>query len=309
MKVLILCIAVLVAGAQAQSFGELVSSIKQKLTDTFTNVVTVLKAPATSLLQTLLADLKASGAQLLSTGLVALTSKLGSTATTAPGSRREVAEIGHLIEVAQTFLHEQADRVKELASSALAELEKVVPEIVDTLFKGEGLQEIFKKIDGIEVLHGLLQNHLVDNLGGNLLKVAEQTIGHLLSPKRSGITDTLASFGQTLAALFKPVQDAVKQHVSTVASGIKTLGSALLGSLAGTFAQLKSSLTPHIAALKTVGAQLVQHGINALSASKDALSDVLAQTFQNAQPAVQTAVNTLKDAAGVVVQNVAQHLG
>ncbi|XP_041347684.1 uncharacterized protein LOC121367520 [Gigantopelta aegis] len=286
LAVILLCVA-LMGGANA-SFGDFLHSIGNALKP----IVGILDTTVASVLK----NAVNTGKNLLGQTLQALLLNVGS----AVQKQRDLSALFHMIPAVESTVHGILDRGHSLFSSILNKLTTGLTNVIDKVSHFDISPEaVVEKIDQLVGSHNLL----VDGILGHVVSSIE---GALSSHKRNAFTDILGGFATSIKNFFQPHIDAIKNLATTAGSLIKNAATGILAAGKESFTQLAGKLSEHLNTLKGVGSQLLQHGVNALSALKAASTDILQQTVANMKEPIQTAKETLASAGGTILQHVAQ---
>ncbi|XP_071085870.1 uncharacterized protein [Haliotis cracherodii] len=304
MKVLVfVAIACLLSGANASGFVDTLKGVASSVGDVFTNLFKDLKAPLQTVAGTLVDNLKTAGTQLLATGAQSLLGSLSHVGAPATRDTDLLSGVTKFVQEGKSVVAKLSETLGSLYHSAMTSLTDIAQRISSMDFLKEPLDKILSEIKSVVDLHSIFQNSLVETLiknpGQFLIKAAEGLISKV-SHKRSALTDTLSSVGQQFASLFKPVVDAVKEHVATLGSTLSSTATALFGAVKPTLDQLSTQLSGHVQALKDSAAELLGHGQNALKALSAAAGDIMGQTLTNMKPSLQKILDTGKDAVQTV---------
>ncbi|XP_046547458.1 uncharacterized protein LOC124257447 [Haliotis rubra] len=309
MKVLVfVAIACLLSGANAAGFVDTLKGVANSVGSVFTNLFQDLKTPLATVANTLVDNLKTAGTQLLATGAQSLLGSLSHVGAPATRDTDLLTGVSKFVTEGKSVVAKLSETLGSLYHSAMTSLTNIAQRISSMDFLKEPLDKILSEIKNVVNIHDIFQNSLVETITKNpgqfLIKAAEGLISKL-GNKRSALTDTLSSVGQQFASLFKPVVDAVKQHVSTLGSTLSSTATALFGAVKPTLDQLSTQLSGHVQALKDSATELLGHGQNALKALSAAAGDIMTQTMGNMKPTLQKIVDTGKDA----VQTITNTLG
>ncbi|XP_046547489.1 uncharacterized protein LOC124257467 isoform X3 [Haliotis rubra] len=301
MKVLVfVAVACLLSGANGAGFLDTLKGLGTSIGDLFKNLFNDLKTPLANVTNALVESLKTAGTQLLATGAQSL---LGSLANVGKREVSLLTGVSKFVTEGKSVVAKLSETLGSLYHSAMTSLTNIAQRISSMDFLKEPLDKILSEIKNVVNLHDLFQNSLLETLiknpGQFLIKAAEGLISKL-GNKRSALTDTLSSVGQQFASLFKPVVDAVKQHVSTLGSTLSSTATALFGAVKPTLDQLSTQLSGHVQALKDSATELLGHGQNALKALSAAAGDIMTQTMGNMKPTLQKIVDTGKDAVKTI---------
>ncbi|ESO92863.1 hypothetical protein LOTGIDRAFT_162340 [Lottia gigantea] len=282
------------------SLHNVFSSIKDNISKVYTSIAPALGQAATNIL----GELKKDGSLILSKGVSALAGSLGS-------SKRDL-EIGQFIQKGEQAIGQLSELVGNIFNKALTGLTKVAQELGSVHIFNLPLSDIISKIENIVANHNILQGsilkQLIEHPADILTEAVQHVMGALSHHKRSAVLDSLKSIGSQIAGQFTPFINTVTQHITNIGSALKNVGSTLLGAIKPSIDALKGKLSTHIDTLKNVGTTLLGHGKNAISALTDAVTDILGQTFKNAQPTIQKAVETAKDAGSVALNHLTSTL-
>ncbi|XP_067668438.1 uncharacterized protein [Haliotis asinina] len=304
MKVLVfVTIACLLSGANAAGFVDALKGFGSSVGNVFTNLFNDLKAPLKTVANTLVDNLKTAGTQLLTTGAQSLLGSLSNVGAPATRDTDLLTGVSKFVTEGKAVVAKLSETLGSLYHSAMTSLADIAQRISSMDFLKQPIDKILSEIKNVVNLHDLFQNSLVETITKNpgqfLIKAAEGLISKL-GNKRSALTDTLTSVGQQFATLFKPVVDAVKQHVSTLGSTLSTTATALYGAVKPTLDQLSTQLSGHVQALKDSATELLGHGQDALKALSAAAGDIMTQTMGNMKPTLQKIVDTGKDAVKTI---------
>ncbi|XP_041348291.1 uncharacterized protein LOC121367905 [Gigantopelta aegis] len=305
----VLAVVALLSGAQASSIGDFFHDLTAKLSSTFHQVASAVKPLASNLLSSLITTVKTQGTQLLGGLVNSLTGVLSAAPST---TKRDIAAISSFLENGKQAIHGMADTLHAIFDGAMSKMSEIAQRIHSLDFLKEPVHKIVSEIKDVVSLHGHLQLANLADLLKNPSEFVTKIGGEFLSKlihKRSAFGDMLSSFGHQLSGLFKPLLDIVHQHVTNIGTTLTSAATGIVSALKPHIDTLKSQLSEHLNTLKTVGAQLLQHGKNALSALQSAATDILSQTFQNAAPTIQQLAETGKSAAGIIGQHLAGVLG
>ncbi|XP_011415393.3 uncharacterized protein [Magallana gigas] len=299
MKVAFLVLLCLTAGSQASFLDDLksaFSNIGSSLTTTFHAVGDQAKVVG----QNLLSTAKEQGSQLASQALQSLLmgtmNALSSQGTTdtATGTKRSLSdllqEVKPLTDAAKSIVEQKMDNMNGVYAEALTQLKALSSQLTTM-----PASELIQKVDQIVAAHHTVSNNLQNELVTDLTSLFGKVLSYHPGTKRSTFTDALSSLGSGLANFFQPHIQAVQQLVSGVGESLKQTSSAFQTSL---------STGAHGAAITDSTSQLAQHGQNALSALKDAVSDILQQTLTNMQPHI---VNILQHGASALTETLSHN--
>uniref|UniRef100_A0A194AN85 Uncharacterized protein n=1 Tax=Pinctada fucata TaxID=50426 RepID=A0A194AN85_PINFU len=284
MKVVIL-LCLLAVGSQGNFLGDLgtaFSGLGKVFTDTFHQVAEQGKLVG----QQLLEQAKNQGGQLASQALQSLVmgtmnslQSSGQSSADQP-TKRDVANfLTKLVPAekeAKQLLENRFHQMQGLFNAAISKLEETAQG-----FHEKPVHEIFSKVDEIVGSHNLLQNHLKDDLVNGLTDIVGKVLSHIPDHKRNGFTDALSSIGHGLASFFQPHLDALNQVMSGVGDSLKNTTSSFA-----------AGVDPaHTQAIQSSSQAIAQHGKNALTAAKDALTDIFQQALTNMQPHLHNIIN------------------
>jgi ElaB/YqjD/DUF883 family membrane-anchored ribosome-binding protein len=159
------------------------------------------------------------------------------------------------------------------------------------------LQAIFQ--EGMERIRTVFGKKVEERglLGFDSFADAWETVKGHFSNVASDLADTFAPHIETLKSGVSELADKAKEHATNLATSAQE-----------SFNQLKDKLTTHVDTLKGHASQLGDHATNALNALKEAVSSIALQSLSNAKDTLNDALNTGKDAAGVVQDHVSDAL-
>ncbi|XP_062588854.1 uncharacterized protein LOC134250505 [Saccostrea cucullata] len=272
--VLLLCLA---AGSQASFLDDLKNAFSN-VGSALTTTVHAVGDQAKVVGQNLLSAAKEQGSQLASQALQSLLmgtmNALSSSGTDTSGTKRSLSELLQqakpLTDAAKQLVQQKMDNMNGVYTEALNQIKALASQLTHM-----PASEITQKVDQIVAAHTAVS----DKLQSELVSDLTQMFGNVLSlhpgNKRSTFTDALSSVGQGLASFFQPHVQALQQLVGGVGESLKQTANAFQTSL---------STGAHGDAISQSSAQIAQHGQNALSALKDAVTDILQQTLTNMQP-------------------------
>jgi len=224
------------------------------------------------------------------------------------------------VEVAKAFFGDKVEELKDVVEVAHRELQALTDSVSTGAFIGEGIDALNKKADQViqdfeqkvEAKMNEMSNGLSGVFQGLVEKYLKSEAEKVLSGIRSRrfIKDLWENIKNSTATAGKAIADAFKPHVDTVVNAAKALHQTLKGhasnlwsAVSGHVNTLSDKLSGHVQDLKDKGGLLVQHGTDALTALKQAATEILGQTFQNMNHTVHGMINTGKDAAGTVVNH------
>jgi len=116
--------------------------------------------------------------------------------------------------------------------------------------------------------------------------------------------ETLSGVAGSIADTFRPHIDALKQGISDLGSKAKQHAGDLVDLAKGHFNTIKDKLSGHVETLKGHVSKLGDHASNAVNALKEAVANIAMQAVGNAKDTLGDIVNTGKDAAQTVVDQV-----
>nr|XP_022339328.1 uncharacterized protein LOC111134517 [Crassostrea virginica] len=293
MKVAFLLVLCLAAGSQANFFDDLKSTFQNigtALTTTLHAVGDQAKVVGTNLLSAA----KDQGSQLASQALQSLLmgtmSALQHPDTTSTGTKRSLSELLEqskpLTDAAKMIVEEKMDKLSAVYKEALDRLKGLSSQLTEL-----PAAELKKKVDQIVAAHKIVTDDIQTEIVSDLTKLFGHVLSHHPSVKRQSFTDALSSLGSGLASFFQPHIQAIQQMVSGVGESLKQTASAFHTSL---------TTGTHGTAIHDSASALAQHGQNALSALKDAVSDILQQTLTNMQPHI---VNILQHGSQALTES------
>ncbi|XP_063426007.1 uncharacterized protein LOC134709793 [Mytilus trossulus] len=289
-----ICLLVLVLAVGSQGF--LLADLKEtfhKVGDAFTSTFHTVGEQAKQVGNSLLGTLKEQGTSLLgqtvqSLLLGGMQALQNTQVTDAPTKRNLEAQI---LEA----------ELKSILANKLGKYQTTFNSAVDTLTKLGALShstdptQLVEAVDEIVHSHNTASNKLLKEL----IQEVQQAFGKSIDlTKRSALTDLLGQVGQGLAQFFQPHLEAAKNLVNGLGNVVKQTGT-----------DVGPAVQPHVDALKTSGAALLQHGQNALAALKDAVKDILHQTLTNMQPHLVNVVQHGTALAGQAGAQFAKNLG
>ncbi|ESO92860.1 hypothetical protein LOTGIDRAFT_232950 [Lottia gigantea] len=312
-----LSLVLLLSGAANAGFLDELRSTFKSISGTFSNVLHQVTPIISEAAGHLVDGLKTTGSQLLSKGAQALLGSLGGggTGTTnAPATRNTdlMQQLQQFVSKGKDTIHNVLDTVKGLFQNALTRLGEVAKKFHLQDLTHLSLASLISDIEGIVSSHGILQGTIMKELAEKpaqlLTDAAQHIIGALSHHKRGAVVDQLKTIGSQIAGQFTPFISTVTQHIANIGNALKNVGSTLLGAIKPSIDALKGKLSTHIDTLKNAGTTLLGHGKNAISALTDAVTDILGQTFKNAQPTIQKAVETAKNAGSVALNHLTSAL-
>ncbi|ESO92861.1 hypothetical protein LOTGIDRAFT_232951 [Lottia gigantea] len=306
MKALVALTLVLVLTGANAGFLDKIQETFGQIKNTFANVFKSITPVLGQAANNVLSELKKDGASILSSGLQALTHSAG---------KRDLAildKVGQFIQKGESAIGDLSTLIGNIFNKALTELTQVAQHLGEVEIFNLPLSDILHKIDNIVANHNILQGGILKTLIEHPADILSEAVQHIMGAlshhKRSGVLDSLKSIGSQIAGQFTPFINTVTQHITNIGSALKNVGSTLLGAIKPSIDALKGKLSTHIDTLKNVGTTLLGHGKNAISALTDAVTDILGQTFKNAQPTIQKAVETAKDAGSVAINHLTSTL-
>ncbi|XP_061194211.1 uncharacterized protein LOC133202411 [Saccostrea echinata] len=283
--VLLLCLA---AGSQASFLDDLknaFSNVGSALTNTVHAVGDQAKVVGQNLLSSAAEQGKQLASQALQSLLMGTMNALSSSGTTdTSGTKRSLSELLQqakpLTDAAKQIVQQKMDNMNGVYTEALNQIKALASQLTNM-----PASEIIQKVDQIVSAHHAVSNKLQSELVSDLTQLFGNVLSLHPGNKRNTFTDALGTVGQGLANFFQPHVQALQQLVGGVGESLKQTASAF-----------QTSLTSgaHGDAIAQSSAQIAQHGQNALSALKDAVTDILQQTLTNMQPHI---VNVLSNGA------------
>nr|XP_011445809.2 uncharacterized protein LOC109617042 [Crassostrea gigas] len=296
MRVGLLLLLCLAAGSQANFFDDLKATfhnIGAALTTTVHAVGDQAKVVGTNLLTAATEQGKTLASQALQSLLMGTMSALQKPPTDG-AVKRSLSEFleqsKHLTGAAEMLVQQKMDKLKGIYKEAIDKLKDVSSQLTEL-----PATDLIKKVDQIVISHHLVTDQIQTELVSELTKL----FGHALSlhpdHKRGTFSDALSSIGQGLAHFFQPHVQAVQQLVSGVGESLKQTAQTFHTSL---------TTGTHGTAIHDSASTLAQHGQNALSALKDAVSDILHQTLTNMQPHI---VNILQHGTSALTETLSHN--
>ena len=340
MRVQILLVACLIAGACAQDTG---TNFFQNLKTSLQGVIDHVKENGKNVLTGLVGQATQAGSQLLQSTLLKLLEGLG---TQAPG-KRDLAKLQEVKERLQKFLEAMKAKkteAKGVMAKGLARLEAVIEKIKNMSFLKQSLEKTTKEIDDAVDHHvqvtrrflGDLGQQLVDTLKKTGEQVAQQLLGTLIGQlgtlgKRDlerrflgdlgqQLIDTLKKTGEQVAQqllgnvlgqlgnlgkreLHPAIQSLVdffKPHVQTVVGSVQGLGETLKGHATN----LWNTVQTHAGQLQTKLQghvdELKTHGQTLLGHGKNAVDALKAAVTDILTQTLTNAKGSITDASKTV---------
>nr|XP_022339327.1 uncharacterized protein LOC111134516 [Crassostrea virginica] len=298
MKAAVLLLLCLTAGSQASFLDDLKAAF-QNIGTSLTTTIHAVGDQAKVVGQNLLSTAKEQGSQLASQALQSLLmgtmNALSQPSTTDTATKRSLSdllqEVKPLTDAAKNIVEQKMDNMNGLYGEALNQLKSLASQITTM-----PASEIIKAVDQIVAAHHTLSNKLQGELVSELTSLYGKVLSYHPGTKRSTFTDALSSLGSGLASFFQPHIQAVQQLVSGVGESLKQTASSY---------QTALTSGAHGDAISASTSQLAQHGQNALSALKDAVTDILQQTLTNMQPHI---VNILQHGSQALTETLS-HTG
>ncbi|XP_048745473.2 uncharacterized protein LOC125658294 [Ostrea edulis] len=298
MKIAIVLVLCLAAGSQASFLDDLknaFSNVGSALTTTVHAVGDQAKVVGQNLLSTAAEQGKQLASQALQSLLMGTMNALSSPSTT-DSTKRSLSELLQqakpLTDAAKQVVEQKMDNLNGVYTEALNQLKALSSQLTHL-----PASEIMQKVDQVVAAHHSVANKLQAELVSELTQIFGKALALHPGAKRNGFTDALGQVGQSLSSFFQPHVQALQQLVGGVGDTVKQTANAFHTAL---------TTGAHGQAVSQSSAALVQHGQNALSALKDAVTDVLQQTLTNMQPHL---VNLLSHGAQALTETLTHTSG
>jgi len=219
-------------------------------------------------------------------------------------------DLSDIVQKGKTYLQTIGQSLKDNLKGAIDKLVTISNDMTDLKISDNFEDDIKKIVEGFRgkasTAVALIKAGLENSVKQLISKGAEA-----LGVQKRGISDLLSGAAQALSGALKSVTDALAPHVQTVVGQVTSLGqsikdqaAALINNVKGSLADLSGKLSGHVSTLLDHGKVLVQHGKDALGAVKDAVSQIAAQTLENAKGSIQGVASTGKDALGVILDHI-----
>ncbi|KAK6196144.1 hypothetical protein SNE40_001428 [Patella caerulea] len=287
MKVIIVFTVLLVAGANAGFFtdiSETLNNIGKKFTDTLEKVGEGVKTTnaafipyAQNVSKELLKDAAQSGISVVSNTVIDL---LGTAFKNMFHIGRDTGIKDKLVNFEHEMKNMLLKGVEEFTpviTGAFQEMEKLGQKVKSLEFD---LPQLEKDIESVILGHQHQGNTFLLDLISSIETIINNNFG--VQTKRSAFGDTLKSLTDLITGFFKPAIQNVHNLLGSAGQALKNVAGNVVSSVHQSVSELGEKLAPHIANLKNQAVELLQNGNTALSAIKDATSDILGQTVVNA---------------------------
>jgi len=220
----------------------------------------------------------------------------------------DIANIQNFIQQASQTILNHLGPAKDLILAHLQKLFEHAKQIssLDWVNKGTTKRELHQDIERAvaETKQQIRKdlNVIVNSLLDSIKDVALQTLGQLGQ-----------QFIQQLPSLIgkRGIIDALQPHIDTVSGIASSVGNAIAGhannvwnTVQGHINTLGDKLQPHIDTISGHVSNIIGHSQNGIDAIKDAVTDILNQTFQNISDNVSGIAGAGSAAVGTVVDHV-----
>ncbi|KAK6196143.1 hypothetical protein SNE40_001427 [Patella caerulea] len=286
MKVLVLTV-LLVACVNAGFLTDIKSALNKfgtKVKDTFEKIGTGVKETnqafvpyAENVGKELLKDAAQSGISVVSNTVTDLLSGAISSLFSKIG--RDTSIMDKLVNFEHEMKNMLLKGVEEFTpviTSAFQEMEKLAHKVKMIDFD---LPQLEHDIESIILGHQHQGNTFLLDLISSIETLINNNFG--VQTKRSTFGDTLKSLTDLITGFFKPAIQNVHNLLGSAGQALKNVAGNVVSTVEQSVSHLGEKLAPHMANLKNQAAELFQHGNTALSAIKDATTDILGQTVAN----------------------------